>query len=197
VCACVRVRVCTHTGNRYTHCVCGLATGLDLTRWFFFDILDALPPQHTRSLFSVGSPGHQIIATFVKCLWIVSPSQQSGSHAVVQSPSFVESLRNGRFSASLLTALLLSHYAVDSRSDQADIMEKLSQYCKRPMLALTNGTNVEDFEPFLWDFYNSVFFVITVVSTIGTLHSCRRSVLTLYEIVCDCQTVRRRVCWVY
>ncbi|XP_021913562.1 open rectifier potassium channel protein 1 isoform X2 [Zootermopsis nevadensis] len=35
------------------------------------------------------------------------------------------------------------------------------------MLVPHNSSDVEDFEPFLWDFYNSVFFVLTVVSTIG------------------------------
>jgi hypothetical protein len=59
-------------------------------------------------------------------------------------------------------------------------MQKLSEYCGRPMFAPHNGSHVEDFEPFLWDFYNSVFFVITVVSTIGTLPSAGRSVLDIF-----------------
>jgi hypothetical protein len=59
-------------------------------------------------------------------------------------------------------------------------MQKLSEYCGRPMFAYHNGSDVEDFEPFLWDFYNSVFFVITVVSTIGTLRSAGRGVLDIF-----------------
>jgi hypothetical protein len=47
------------------------------------------------------------------------------------------------------------------------------------MLAPQNGSDVEEFEPFLWDFYNSVFFVITVVSTIGKHLSAGRSVLDI------------------
>jgi hypothetical protein len=70
-------------------------------------------------------------------------------------------------------------------------MQKLSEYCGRPMFVLHNSTDVEDFEPFLWDFYNSVFFVITVVSTIGTRLSTGRSVLDIYKITC--QTVREQL----
>ncbi|KAJ9586868.1 hypothetical protein L9F63_019550, partial [Diploptera punctata] len=48
------------------------------------------------------------------------------------------------------------------------VMDKLSEYCGRPIFQQhDNHTDVEDFEPLVWDFYNSVFFVITVVSTIG------------------------------
>jgi hypothetical protein len=79
-----------------------------------------------------------------------------------------------------LTALLTTHYAVDSTISQAYIMQKLSEYCGRPLFAPHNGSEVEEFEPFLWDFYNSVFFVITVVSTIGTLPSSGRSALDMF-----------------
>lgn len=97
--------------------------------------------------------------------------------------------------AFLLAALLRSHFAVDARSDEVHILERLSDYCSRPMLALNNTTTVEEFKPYHWDFVNSVLFAITVVTTVGTSHSCRRSVLKLYEIIGDCQTVSGRGCW--
>jgi hypothetical protein len=94
--------------------------------------------------------------------------------------------------ASLLAGLLKHHFAADARSDQELLLERLSNYCNRPMLSLNDTTSVEEFKPYLWDFLNSMLFVITVVTTVGKLHSCRRSVLTFYENVGDCQTVRGR-----
>ncbi|KAJ4431693.1 hypothetical protein ANN_20295 [Periplaneta americana] len=65
-------------------------------------------------------------------------------------------------------ALLSKHYAAGEPASQAQLLQKLSEYCGRPMSVHPNGSDAVDFEPFVWDFYNSVFFVITVVSTIGT-----------------------------
>ncbi|XP_069678806.1 uncharacterized protein Ork1 isoform X1 [Periplaneta americana] len=64
-------------------------------------------------------------------------------------------------------ALLSKHYAAGEPASQAQLLQKLSEYCGRPMSVHPNGSDAVDFEPFVWDFYNSVFFVITVVSTIG------------------------------
>jgi hypothetical protein len=64
-------------------------------------------------------------------------------------------------------------------------LERLSDYCSKPMLALNNTTTIEDFKPYHWDYVNSFLFVITVVTTVGKLRSCRRSVLTFYETVSD------------
>jgi len=97
--------------------------------------------------------------------------------------------------AFLLAALLRFHFAVDARSDKVHILERLSDYCSRPMLALSSNTTVQEFKPYHWDFVNSVLFAITVVTTVGTSHSRRRSVLMLYEIVGECQTVSGRSCW--
>ena len=97
--------------------------------------------------------------------------------------------------ASLLAALLRSRFAVDDRSDDDPIFARLADYCGQPMLALNNTTTVDEYKPFHWDFLNSVLFTITVVTTVGTSHSCRRSVLIFYGIVSDYQTFRERGCW--
>jgi hypothetical protein len=68
-----------------------------------------------------------------------------------------------------LAALLSSRFAEEFRSDQQQLFERLSDYCSRPMLALNNTTSIADFKPSHWDFVNSVLFVITVVTTVGTL----------------------------
>ena len=96
--------------------------------------------------------------------------------------------------ASLLAALLRSRFAVDATSDDDPVFERLADYCGRPMLALNNTTTVEEFKPYHWDYCNSVLFAITVVTTVGTSHSCRRSVLMFYEIVSDYQTFREEGC---
>ncbi|KAF5277616.1 hypothetical protein FQA39_LY06109 [Lamprigera yunnana] len=63
----------------------------------------------------------------------------------------------------LIEELLLRHYVPNTEHTQNEIFEKLSSYCGKPLSA-----NMSDIDPPIrWDFYHSLFFVITVVSTIG------------------------------
>jgi hypothetical protein len=124
------------------------------------------------------------------------PCQKREGHTFIESPL------SARFSvvtlckvALLLAAQLRSRFAVDDRSDEDQhILDRLSDYCGKPMLALNNTTSVENFKPYHWDYCNALLFVITVVTTVGTSHSCRKSVLMFYETVSDFQTVRGRGC---
>lgn len=59
--------------------------------------------------------------------------------------------------------LLYKHYIPSKEDTQEEIFQKLATYCGKPMRS--NLTDAED--PPKWDFYHSLFFVITVVTTIG------------------------------
>ncbi|KAK4887163.1 hypothetical protein RN001_003434 [Aquatica leii] len=63
----------------------------------------------------------------------------------------------------LIEELLVQHYVSNEEHTQDEIFEKLSSYCGRPLSA--NMSEIDP--PIRWDFYHSLFFVITVVSTIG------------------------------
>ncbi|KAJ8947910.1 hypothetical protein NQ318_005137 [Aromia moschata] len=63
---------------------------------------------------------------------------------------------------SLKKELLKKHYKGDNKSVEY-IFNRLTDYCGKPV-----RYNMSEEEPdYKWDFYNSLFFVITVVSTIG------------------------------
>lgn len=67
----------------------------------------------------------------------------------------------------LFTELLHKHYVPTEEDTEEEIFNKLTEYCGKPM-----RSNVTDDEnPAKWDFYHSVFFVITVVTTVGKLYS--------------------------
>lgn len=64
---------------------------------------------------------------------------------------------------SLFTELLNVHYKPDPDHDQQEILMKLSEYCGKSVYNYTEG----EVDPLKWDFYNSLYFSYTVVSTIG------------------------------
>lgn len=55
------------------------------------------------------------------------------------------------------------HYTATPEDTMEEIFERLGEYCGKPMRS--NVTDAED--PPKWDYYHSVFFVITVVTTVG------------------------------
>lgn len=59
-----------------------------------------------------------------------------------------------------IEALLYKHYVPSLDSTQEDIFGKLREYCGKPM-------TVDEEVPIIWDFFHSLFFVITVVTTVG------------------------------
>ncbi|XP_063238441.1 open rectifier potassium channel protein 1-like [Bacillus rossius redtenbacheri] len=81
-------------------------------------------------------------------------------------------------------ALLSSNYMADLQHSHGDLMDRLAQYCGKPLYNIT----AEQEGPLKWDFFNSVFFVITVVSTIGygnlvATSSLSRILMILYALV--------------
>lgn len=59
--------------------------------------------------------------------------------------------------------LLHKHYVPTVEDTEEEIFNKLSDYCGKPM-----RPNITDKEnPPKWDYYHSVFFVMTVVTTVG------------------------------
>lgn len=61
------------------------------------------------------------------------------------------------------TELLHKYYVPDTKEDQHEIFEKLSQYCGKSVKNYSEGEE----DPLKWDFYNTFYFSYTVVSTIG------------------------------
>ncbi|GJQ77499.1 hypothetical protein Trydic_g20890 [Trypoxylus dichotomus] len=59
--------------------------------------------------------------------------------------------------------LMHKHYKPTPEDTIEEIFDRLGEYCGKPMKSLTMN---ED-DPAKWDFYHSVFFVITVVTTVG------------------------------
>lgn len=60
--------------------------------------------------------------------------------------------------------LLYENYIPDDPTKQDSILRKVSEYCGKPMYNITTD---EEEPPYMWDFYHSLFFSYTVVSTIG------------------------------
>nr|CAD7443873.1 unnamed protein product [Timema bartmani] len=81
--------------------------------------------------------------------------------------------------------LLDAHYVDFLEDDHYNILTTLEEYCGKKLVNIsTDG----DEDPILWDFYNSVFFVITVVSTIGygnlvPTSALGRILMILYAII--------------
>lgn len=75
--------------------------------------------------------------------------------------------------------MLNKHYVPSENETQDDIFEKLTEYCGKPMT--TNMTDLEG--PLRWDYYHSLFFVITVVSTIGKFPAIRSSLAASYSLL--------------
>lgn len=62
---------------------------------------------------------------------------------------------------------LLTKYTSPENLDiQNYVLQEVSKYCGKPV---TNHTLDEFVDPYLWDFYHSVFFAFTVCSTLGKL----------------------------
>nr|CAD7260804.1 unnamed protein product [Timema shepardi] len=106
-------------------------------------------------------------------------AEAAGGGAVV-SPLAAKSLPKRSF-----MKLLDAHYVDFLEDDHYNILTTLEEYCGKK---LVNISTEGDEDPILWDFYNSVFFVITVVSTIGygnlvPTSALGRILMILYAII--------------
>uniref|UniRef100_A0A1B6EBI3 Potassium channel domain-containing protein n=1 Tax=Clastoptera arizonana TaxID=38151 RepID=A0A1B6EBI3_9HEMI len=68
--------------------------------------------------------------------------------------------------------LLQKHYDNGIAKSQAEILEKLNEYCGKPFAFSTNNgtaivTDNLDERPYIWNFYNCVLFVLYTVTTVG------------------------------
>lgn len=64
----------------------------------------------------------------------------------------------------LFSDLLTKYTSPEDLDIQNYVLQEVSKYCGRPV---TNHTLDEFVDPYLWDFYHSVFFAFTVCSTLG------------------------------
>ncbi|XP_073983226.1 open rectifier K[+] channel 1 isoform X2 [Rhodnius prolixus] len=68
--------------------------------------------------------------------------------------------------------LLARHYSAESNQTMAELTRDLSIYCGKTLL-VNNESHLEDTqmpgdsEPYVWTYYNSFFFALTTLSTIG------------------------------
>jgi hypothetical protein len=69
-----------------------------------------------------------------------------------------------------LGADLVKKELVNGTPERLETLEKVSKYCGKPLLPENDGANsTEAEEHFTWDFYNSFFVAVTIVSTIGLI----------------------------
>ncbi|XP_060520773.1 open rectifier potassium channel protein 1 [Cylas formicarius] len=80
----------------------------------------------------------------------------------VESKEEFNKNRKERAEKKRLEGLLIEHFQ-GNYSARMDLFLSLSEYCGKPFTASYNDDPIVD----KWDFYHSLFFVITVVSTIG------------------------------
>lgn len=66
------------------------------------------------------------------------------------------------FVAELFNSLLKQPNA-SSKKDEKRLFDELTEYCGKPVQKQMKQVEAK----YIWDYYHSVFFVITVVSTIG------------------------------
>jgi hypothetical protein len=63
---------------------------------------------------------------------------------------------------------LVQSSLLDGSSERLQTLTRVAEYCGKPLLpqnSTLNATNAD--APFTWDFYNSFFVAVTIVSTIG------------------------------
>jgi hypothetical protein len=58
---------------------------------------------------------------------------------------------------------------LDGSSERLQTLTRVAEYCGKPLLPQNSTLNVTQHAdaPFTWDFYNSFFVAVTIVSTIG------------------------------
>lgn len=81
----------------------------------------------------------------------------------VESDKEYKEQKENRKERNAIEDLLVLNYVPSKGHPQEEIFQKLATYCGKPLSA--NKSDVDP--PIRWDYYHSLFFVITVVSTIG------------------------------
>ncbi|CAK1543003.1 unnamed protein product [Leptosia nina] len=82
----------------------------------------------------------------------------------IESPVEVAQRAEEKLERLEIQNLLYENYIPNDPTKQDSILRKLSEYCGKPMY---NITTEDEEPPYMWDFYHSLFFSYTVVSTIG------------------------------
>ncbi|CAH4034574.1 uncharacterized protein LOC123715311 [Pieris brassicae] len=82
----------------------------------------------------------------------------------IESPVEVAQRAEEKLERLEIQNLLYENYIPNDPTKQDSILRKLSDYCGKPMY---NITTEDEEQAFMWDFYHSLFFSYTVVSTIG------------------------------
>lgn len=97
------------------------------------------------------------------CLYIIYLLLGASFYYQIESRAERERKSVERIERKEIEDLLKIHYIPSINSSQEEIFEKLTAYCGKPM----HSSMSKHEDPLIWDFYHSLFFVITVVSTIG------------------------------
>ncbi|KAF5271176.1 hypothetical protein FQR65_LT05320 [Abscondita terminalis] len=97
------------------------------------------------------------------CVYVIYLLLGASVFHEVESAKEIREKKEDKKERILIEELLVRHYVPNEEHTQDEIFEKLSSYCGRPLSA--NMSEIDP--PIRWDFYHSLFFVITVVSTIG------------------------------
>ncbi|XP_074101515.1 open rectifier K[+] channel 1 [Cotesia typhae] len=87
----------------------------------------------------------------------------TGLFFYLESQDEIEKVQKARQERIEINELLHKYYVPDTKKDQHEIFEKLSQYCGKSVKNYSEGEE----DPLKWDFYNTFYFSYTVVSTIG------------------------------